>query len=102
MVEARRMADDAARAAREAADDARERADRLAKEAEDRVADAERRTQAVTEEGRNLAAAAEKGPLELDNMTKAELLELADGMGLDVNGHKLKKELVTAIRRKRS
>ena len=96
------MADEAARAAREAADEARDRADRLAKEAEERVDEAERRTQAVDEEGRNLAAAADEGPLELDEMTKAELLEIAHGMGLDVNGHTLKKELVTAIRRKKS
>ena len=96
------MADEAARAAREAADEARDRADRLAKEAEERVGEAERRTQAVDEEGRNLAVAADEGPLELDEMTKAELLEIAHGMGLDVNGHTLKKELVTAIRRKRS
>ena len=39
------------------------------------------------------------GPAELDEMTKAELLELADGMGLEVNGHQLKKELVSAIKR---
>ena len=49
----------------------------------------------------NLAVTAEAGALELDDMTKADLVELAHGMGLDVNGHQLKKELVTAIRRKR-
>ena len=35
-------------------------------------------------------------------MTKPELVELAHTIGLDVNGHQLKKDLVTAIRRKRS
>ena len=93
------MAEDAAQVAREAAEDARKRADGLAKQAEERVADAERRTQAVTDEGRNLAAAADEDPLELDDMTKPELVELAHTIGLDVNGHQLKKELVTAIRR---
>jgi hypothetical protein len=102
MAEARRLADDAARAAREAADEARDRADRLAKEAEERVGEAERRTQAVDEEGRSLAVTADEGPLELDELRKAELLEIAHGMGLDVNGNTLKKELVTKIRRKRS
>lgn len=102
MAQARRMAEEAAHAAREAAEEARGRADRLAQEAAERVTDAERRTQAVSEEGRNLAVAADQAPLELDDMTKNELLELAHGMGLDVNGHQLKKELVTAIRRKRA
>ena len=41
------------------------------------------------------------GSGELDDMTKAELLELAAGMGLDVNSHQLKKELVTTIKRSR-
>ena len=102
MTEARRLAEEAARSAREAAEEARERADQLAQEAEDRVDEAERRTQAVTDEGRSLAVTAEAGPLELDGMSKAELLEFARGMGLDVNGHQLKKELITAIRRKRA
>ena len=89
MTEARRLAEDAAQSAREAAEEARGRADRLAQEADDRVEQAERRTQAVTTEGRNLAVAADAGPLELDDMSKAELLEFAQGMGLDVNGHQL-------------
>ena len=78
-----------------------ERIDRLAREAEERVAEAEGRTRALSGEGHDLAAAADTGPLELDDMTKAELVELAQGMGLEVNGHTLKKELVTAIRRSR-
>jgi hypothetical protein len=102
MVEARRIAEEAAQAARQAAEEARERADQLSQQAEERVSDAERRTQAVTEEGRTLASAADEDPLDLDDMTKVELLELAGGMGLEVNGSRLKKDLVTAIRRKRS
>lgn len=102
MAEARRLAEEAAQAAREAAEEARERADQLSQEAEERVTDAERRTQAVTDEGRALASAADADPLDLDDMTKVELLELARGIGLEVNGSRLKKELVTAIRRKRS
>ncbi len=39
------------------------------------------------------------GKAELDEMTKAELLELADGMGLEVNSHQRKLELVSAIKR---
>lgn len=98
----RRLAEEAARSAREAAEEARERADRLAREAGDRVEEAERRTQVVTDEGRSLASAADAGPLELDDMSKVELLEFARGMGLDVNGHQLKKDVVTAIRHKRA
>ena len=106
MVDARRLADDAAAAAKEAAEEARQRADQLAEdanaraeEAEQRVADAERRSELVAEGGRALAKDAVNGSAELDEMTKAELLELADGMGLEVNGHQLKKELVSAIKR---
>ena len=102
MAEARRVAEEAAQSAREAAEEARERADHLAQQAEERVTEAERRTEAVTVEGRTLATAADADPLDLDDMTKVELLELAGGMGLDVNGNKLKKDLITAIRRKRS
>ena len=107
MVDARRLADDAAAAAKEAAEEARQRADRLAEdanaraeEAEQRVADAERRSELVAEGGRALARdAASNGSADLDDLTKAELLELADGMGLEVNSHQLKKELVSAIKR---
>ena len=67
--------------------------------AEQRVADAERRSEAVAQNGRALAKDTVDSPAELDEMTKDELLELADGMGLDVNGHQLKKELVSAIKR---
>ena len=45
------------------------------------------------------AQTAVNGTGELDEMTKAELPELADGMGLEVNSHQLKKELVSAIKR---
>ena len=64
------------------------------------VADAERRSEAVSESGKALARDA--APAELSELTKAELLELADGMGLEVNSHQLKKELVTAIKRSRN
>lgn len=102
MTEARRVAEEAAAAARAAADEARGRAEELSREADERVAEAEDRTQAVESEGRDLATAADTGPLDLDELTKAELVELARSIGLDVNGHRLKKELVTAIRRSRS
>ena len=65
------------------------------------MADAERRTEAAAETGRALAQTAVNGSGELDDMTKTELLELAAGMGLDVNSHQLKKELVTTIKRSR-
>ena len=52
--------------------------------------------------GRALATDAVNGTGgDLDDLTKAELLELADGMGLEVTSHQLKKELVTAIKRSR-
>ena len=84
-------------AAKEAAEEARQRAERLAEdanaraeEAEQRVADAERRSEAVAE-GRAAPWRANgvNGTAELDELTKAELLELADGMGLEVNSHQL-------------
>ena len=56
----------------------------------------------MTDQGRSLAGTADEDPLDLAAMNETDLLDLARGMGIDVNGNQLKKDLVTAIRRARS
>jgi hypothetical protein len=70
---------------RQAADEARARAERLSDQADAQAAAAQRkvdeaneRREAVASDGRKLAADADTGPLDLDDMTKEELLALGE------------------------
>ena len=109
MKQARELAEAAAEAARQAADVARARAERLSDQADAQAATAQRkvdeankRREAVASDGRKLAADADTGLLDLDEMTKEELLALSAEMDLDLKSGMRKKEIVTTIRRSRS
>ncbi len=109
MKQARELAEEAAEAARQAADEARARAERLSDEADAEAATAQRkvdeaneRREAVTSEGRKLAADADTGPLDLNDMTKEELLALSEEMDLDLKSAMRKQDMVKTIRRSRS
>ncbi|GAA1971880.1 hypothetical protein GCM10009718_04530 [Isoptericola halotolerans] len=102
---ARELAEEASAAARQAADEASERAERIAGQAEDqaqaarRRADAvDQRTEAAASEGRELGADADTDPLDLDDMTKDQLLDLAGEMGLQISRSTRKAEVVEEIR----
>jgi len=106
MTQAREMAEEAAADARRAADEARARAERLADEAEEE-ADAARRTaddadgrrEAALAEGRRLGADADVDPLNLDDMTKDQLVALGTEMGLELPTSLRKQAVVSAIRK---
>jgi hypothetical protein len=109
MKQARELAEAAAEAARRAADEARARAERLSGEADAeagaaqrKVDEANERRAAVASDGKKLGTDADTGPLDLDDMTKKELLALAAEMDLDLKSGMPKKEIVTTIRRSRS
>ena len=109
MNQARELAEAAAEAARRAADEASARAERLSGEADAEAAAAQHkvdetnaRRKAVASEGKRLGTVADTGPLDLDDMTKQELLALAAEMDLDLKSGMRKKEIVTTIRRSRS
>jgi hypothetical protein len=109
MKQARELAEAAAEAARQAADEARARAERLSDQADAQAAAAQRnvdeanqRREAVASDGQKLGTDADTGLLDLDDMTKVELLALAAEMDLDLKSGMRKKEIVTTIRRSRS
>ena len=107
MNQARELAEAAAEAARRAADEASARAERLSGEADadaaqHKVDETDARRKAVASEGKRLGTVADTGPLNLDDMTKEELLALAAEMDLDLKSGMRKKEIVTTIRRSRS
>ena len=109
MKQARELAEAAAEAAQRAADEARAQAERLSDEADADAAAAQRkvdeaneRREAVASEGQKLATDAATGLLDLDDMTKEELLALGAEMDLDLKSGMRKKEIVTTIRRSRS
>ncbi len=109
MNQARELAEAAAEAARRAADEARARAERLSGEADaeaaaaqHKVDQADQRREAVASDGKRLGTVADTGPLDLDDMTKQELLAMAAEMDLDLKSGMRKKEIVTTIRRSRS
>ena len=109
MKQARELAEAAAEAARRVADEARARAERLSGEADVEAAAAQRkvdeaneRREAVASEGQKLGTDADTGPLDLDDMSKKELLALGAEMDLDLKSGMRKKEIVTTIRRSRS
>ena len=56
----------------------------------------------MTSEGKKLGTDADTGPLDLDNMTKEELLALGAEMDLDLKSAKRKQDMVRIIRRSRS
>jgi hypothetical protein len=109
MQQARELAEAAADAARRAADEARARAERLSDQADAQAAVARRkvdeaneRREAVASEGRKLGTDADTGPLDLDDMTKEELLALGEEMDLDLKSGMRKQDMVKIIRRSRS
>jgi chromosome segregation ATPase len=109
MKQARELAEAAAEAARRAADEARARAERLSGEADAEAAAAQRkvdeaneRREAVASEGRKLGKDADTGPLDLDDMSKEELLALGAEMDLDLKSGMRKQDMVRTIRRSRS
>lgn len=109
MKQARELAEAAADAARKTADEARARAERLADEADadaaaaqSKVDDADERRKAVVSEGRKLGKDADTDPLDLNEMTKEELLALGAEMDLDLKSGMRKQQLVTSIRRARA
>lgn len=109
MKQARELTQAAAEDARRVADEARARAERLSGEADAEAAAAQRkvdeaneRRKAVASEGQKLGTDADTGPLDLDDMSKKELLALGAEMDLDLKSGMPKKELVTTIRRSRS
>jgi hypothetical protein len=106
MKQARELAEAAAETARQAADEARARAERLSGEADAEAAAAQRkvdeaneRRQAVASEGRKLGTDADTGPLDLDDMTKEDLLALGTEMDLDLKSGMRKQDIVKTIRR---
>jgi hypothetical protein len=108
MKQARELAEAAAEAARRAADEARARAERLSDQADTQAAAAQRkvdeaneRREAVASEGRKLGADADTRPLDLDDMTKQELLALGAEMDLDLKSAMRKQDMVRTIRRSR-
>ena len=56
----------------------------------------------MASEGRKLATDADTEPLDLDDMTKEELLALGEEMDLDLKTAMLKQDMVRTIRRSRS
>jgi len=109
MKQARELAEAAAEAARQAADEARARAERLSDQADAQAAAAQRkvdeaneRREAVASEGKKLGTDADTGPLDLDDMTKEELLALGEEMDLDLKSAMRKQDIVSSIRRSRS
>jgi chromosome segregation ATPase len=109
MKQAREQAEAAAEAARQVADEARARAERLSDQADAQAAaaqhkvdEANKRREAVASESQKLGTVADTDPLDLDDMTKEELLALAAEMDLDLKSGMRKKEIVTTIRRSRS
>ena len=108
MNQARELAEAAAEAARRAADEASARAERLSGEADPdaaaaqgKVDEANARRKAVASDGQKLGTVADTGPLDLDDMTKEELLALGAEMDLDLKSGMRKKEIVATIRRLR-
>src|SRR5690606_10937458 len=102
---ARALADEASAAARQAADEAAERAERIAGQAEDEAQAARRRVDAVEQRkeaaaahGRELGADSDTDPLDLGDMTKDQLLDLAGEMGLQISRSTRKDDVVRAIR----
>lgn len=109
MKQARELAEAAAETARRAADEARARAERLSDQADAEAAAAQRkvdeaneRRKALASGGHKLGTDADIGPLDLDDMTKEELLALGAEMDLDLKSAMTKKDIVTTIRRSRS
>jgi Rho termination factor, N-terminal domain len=66
-----------------------------------KVDEANERREAVDSEGKKLTEA-DTGPLDLDDMTKEELMALGAEMDLDLRSGMRKKEIVATIRRSRS
>ena len=77
-------------------------ADAEAAAAQRKVDEANERREAVASDGRKLAADADTGLLDLDDMTKEELLALGAEMDLDLKSAMRKQDIVKTIRRSRS
>lgn len=107
MLEAKRLAEDAAEAAQLAAEEARRNAQEFARDAEQQARQAEVRvSRAEKVRGRSeataRATAAEAGRLkangDLQEYTKSDLMELASTIGIEGRTRMAKTELITAIR----
>lgn len=108
MADARRLADEAAKAAQEAADAAHREADRLAKdashhsgEADQRLADTRDLEREVTlDTAHTVRESRESSELDgLEEQTRAQLLDLAAGLGVEGRSHLRKAQLVTAVKK---
>jgi DNA repair exonuclease SbcCD ATPase subunit len=105
LAEARRLADEAAEAARVAAEDANRQAQELQNDARQRARDAESRIDAAEKLREQAAATAKRTALELDreamdgldSYKKPELVHLAASIGIEGRSEMTKDELVEAI-----
>jgi Rho termination factor, N-terminal domain len=103
--EAKRLADEAAEAARAAAEEANRQARQLADEAEQQASDAESRVEETEQLREHAKTDAKKTARELrngangglDSYSKAELVELAAGIGIEGRASMTKSELLDAI-----
>ena len=105
LAEARRLADEAAEAARTAAEEAGRQAQRLEAEAKQQASEAEARIDAAEELRERAASTAkqaaqrleQEGTNGLDAFKKPELVELASTIGIEGRTEMTKDELVDAI-----
>jgi len=107
MLEAKRLAEEAAEAAHAAADEAQRNAQQLARDAEQQVRQAEAQVnRAETARGRSKATARRtagdaghvKANGDLREYKKSDLVELASTIGIEGRTRMAKSELITAIR----